>query len=125
MFNDNNNWQSTQNNWQGPYRCPTVANLSYGTHTNIVRVTSLEEAIMRTTQPGSDMMYIHQDKDVLYRVKVDFDGKKSWGEFPIVVPNQADTTPATKADINAVLARIEALEARNNVSEEVEDGKSV
>lgn len=100
---------------------PPQSNIS----SNIVRVTSLEEAIMRTTQPGSDMMYIHQDKDILYRVRVDFDGKKSWGEFPILVPNQADTTPATKADIAAVLARVEALEAKNNTPEAVEDGKQV
>ena len=85
---------------------------TYGVHTNIVRVTSLEEAIMRTNERGSDMMYIHQDKDILYRVKVDFDGKKSWGEFPIVVPNQTDNAPATKSDIQALTARIEALEGK-------------
>lgn len=126
MFNqgfNNLNYTGTGNpSWGSPNRFPTYPSQNNVT-SNIIRVTSLEEAIMRTTQPGSDMMYIHQDKDLVYRVKVDFDGKKSWGEFPILVPNQADNTPATKADINAVLARIEALEAKNNISEEVEDGK--
>lgn len=116
MFNNFNS------QWQGPYKCPSDATQSYGMHTNIIRVTSLEEAIMRTTQPGSDMMYIHQDKDILYRVKVDFDGKKSWGEFPIIVPSQPDTSPITKDDFKAVLDRVEALEKKVNFTEEPKDG---
>lgn len=121
MFN-NSQWQNTQNNWQGPYRHPSDATPFYGTRTNILRVTSLEEAIMRTTEPGSDMMYIHQDKDILYRVKVDFDGKKSWGEFPIVVPTQPDVSPVTKDDLKSILDRVEALEKKINPTEVPKDG---
>jgi hypothetical protein len=91
-------------------------------NTNIIRVTSLEEAIMKTTERGSDMMYVHQDKNILYHVKVDFDGKKSWGEFPIQVPNQPDNSPATRADLEALIARVEALE-KQTIKEVPEDGK--
>ena len=116
MFNNFNS------QWQGPYKYPSDAAQPYGMHTNIIRVTSLEEAIMRTTQPGSDMMYIHQDKDILYRVKVDFDGKKSWGEFPIVVPTQPDISPITKDEFKAILDRVEALEKKINPTEVDKDG---
>lgn len=37
--------------------------------TNIIRVTGLDEAIMRNANPGSEMLYIHQDKDEFYIVK--------------------------------------------------------
>jgi hypothetical protein len=65
------------------------------------------------------MIYIHQDKDILYRVKVDADGKKSWGEFPIIVAEMSDNSPATRSDIRALTARVEALEKLNHSSEEV------
>lgn len=124
-----NNWQQqTQPFGTGatpyPSQYPPYPSQS-GITSNIVRVTSLEEAIMRTNQRGSDMLYIHQDKDIVYRVKVDFDGKKSWGEFPILVPNQSDNIPATKADIEALASRISALEAKSEPVEVVENGKSV
>ena len=112
----------------GPYQSNRYAgsgygNMSYGINTNIIRVTSLEEAIMRTNERGSDMMYIHQDKDILYRVKVDFDGKKSWGEFPIIVPNQMDITPVSRSDFQALLTRVEQLEGKNSSVEVVKNGE--
>lgn len=79
--------------------------------TNIIFVTSLEEALSKTTERPSDMMYFHQDKNEFYRVKVDMDGRKSWATFPYSSPNPDENTPATKADIQLLVSRIEALEA--------------
>lgn len=79
--------------------------------TNIIRVTSLEEAVMRTTARGSDMVYFDQDRDVFYRVKVDWDGKKSWAEFQFSLPAQVDNTPVLRNDFQALVAKVEQLEA--------------
>ena len=118
MNNNYLNWHSGYNGYGG-YNTP-----NYGQPiSNVIRVTSLDEAIMRTTQPGSDMMYVHQDKNILYRVKVDLDGKKSWGEFPIIVPDQSDSAPATKLDIANLTARIEAMESKLNSTEVSENAK--
>ena len=79
---------------------------------NVIRVTSIEDAIMRTNQYGSEMVYFHQDKNVFYLVKMDMNGRKTWQEFPFTVPNQNDVVPATKGDMQTLLARIEAIEAK-------------
>lgn len=81
-------------------------------NTNLVRVTSLEDAIMRTNQYGSEMVYFHQDKNVFYLVRMDINGRKTWQEFPYTVPDQNNSIPATKADMQTLIARIEALEAK-------------
>lgn len=84
---------------------------------NVATVTSLEEAIMRTTNRNSDMVYFHQDKNVFYRVKVDMEGRKSWASFNYSIPDPNTETPATKADIAELMRRIERLE--NSTSREV------
>lgn len=89
--------------------------------TNIVRVTSLEEAVMRTTTRGSDMVYFDQDRDVFYRVKVDWDGKKSWAEFQFMLPAVQDTAPVSKTDFQALATKVEQLEA---MLKEAQNGKS-
>jgi hypothetical protein len=80
--------------------------------TNIVKVTSLEEAIMRTTVRPSDMVYFNQDKDEFYNVKIDYEGRKTWATFPYSIPNSDVNVPASKADILGLTSRIEALEAK-------------
>lgn len=86
-------------NWHAPF------------NSNVITVTSLEEALIKTTERNSDMIYFHQDKNEFYRIKVDMEGRKSWAAFPYTLPNQEDNLPATKADIQALVARIEALES--------------
>lgn len=81
--------------------------------TNIVTVTSLEEAIMRSTTRNSDMTYFHQDQNVFYRVKVDMEGRKTWAQFNYSTPDPNLNVPATRADIEALAARLSKLEAKN------------
>ncbi len=85
---------------------------NYGIDTNVVLVTSLEEAIMRTTRPNSERVYFHQTLPVFYRVKVDFDGRKSYQEFPYGQPDVSANTPVIKSDLQPILARLEALEGK-------------
>ena len=82
--------------------------------TNIIRVTGLDEAIMRNANPGSEMLYVHQDKDEFYIVKVDFDGRKTWATFNFTVPNADATVPATRADLTDILKRLDELELKLN-----------
>lgn len=107
----NNGWGQPRqyNNYAQPMQPP------YRLNTNAAFVTSLDEALIKTTERNSDMIYFHQDKNEFYRVKVDVEGRKSWAVFQYILPNQEDNAPATKADIDALLRRIEALEATKEV----------
>lgn len=81
-------------------------------HTNVEPVTSLEEAIIRSTMRNSDMFYIDQNKPLFYRIRVEADGRKSYMQLPYALPNQPDSTPATKADVQVLadkIARIESI----------------
>ena len=115
----NNSYNSQ--GWCQGYSYPQ-SQYNNNTTTNIIRVTSLEEAVMRTTARNSDMVYFDQDRDVFYRVRVDWDGKKSWAEFQFTLPAQADTTPLTREELKPILTRLETLEAK--FKEVPEDGKS-
>ena len=79
---------------------------------NIIMVTSLEEALYRTTERGSDMLYVHQTESVFYRVKVEHDGRKTWSEYPYNVPSPNDTRPVTKSEFDALLEKVSALEKK-------------
>lgn len=50
-------------------------------NTNVSLVTSLEEALIKSTVRGSDTVHFHQSKDVFYRIRVDWDGRKYWKEL--------------------------------------------
>ena len=81
--------------------------------TNKVLVTSLEEAIAKQTERNSEMYYWDQSRPLIYVVRTDMEGRKSWAQLPYTLPNQDGNTPATKADILALEAKIAALESAN------------
>lgn len=94
----NQGWQN-QYNWQRP-------------STNVLLVTSIDEALMKSNDRNSDYVYFHQDKSVFYRVKVDNDGRKVWQEFNYSSPNPQLSVPVTQADLikfNERLTRLETL----------------
>lgn len=93
-------------------------------NTNVWYVSSIDEALMRTNTRNSDVVYFDQDKDVFYRVKVDFDGRKTWAQFNYTVPNEKENIPATKADIDQLLTKIQRLEQRVLVEVEVENNNA-
>lgn len=91
--------------------------------TNVAYVTSLEEALYRTTQYGSDMIYFHQDKNEFYRVRVETDGHKSYVVFSYTLPQSAQ--PQEENTLEKLTARVEALEKLMQTTEAAEHEKSV
>jgi hypothetical protein len=84
-------------------------------NSNIIKVTSLDEAIMRTNLRNCEMVYFDQNGKTFYIVRVDGVGNKSWNIQSydnISNTNPNPTIPATKDDILALTARIEALEKK-------------
>lgn len=80
--------------------------------TNVIKVTSLEEAVMQTNRRPSDMIYFNQDKDEFYNVKVDYEGRKTWATFVFTVPNPMENAPVTRADFSALVAKVNDIEAK-------------
>lgn len=90
------------------------------TKTNVPLVTSLAEAMSRTTELNSDTFYADQDKPVIYRVSVDMQGRKTYKTFEItdvteqaveqsvqaVAPNIDLSAYATKEDLKALENKI-------------------
>lgn len=86
-------------------------NNSFGQFTSNIRyVTSLEEAVMLSNDRGSDNVYFHQSKPVFYRVKVDWNGQKSWAEFPYNINNTNFDASVNNMDMKNVLDRLTKLE---------------
>ena len=103
--NNGQGWQQpSPQNWSNMYQTPFS--------TNIIYVTSPEEALMRTNQRNCEAVYFNQDKPEFYRVKVDNEGRKMWQAVPYGSPNPDLNAPATKADFNELLKRLETLESR-------------
>ena len=104
------NFNTNHNGWQQGYDTyrPQV-------QTNITLVTSLEEAIMRTNARPSDMVYFDQGKDILYRVRVDMDGKKYWKEIPILV-NQDGNSYVNRLEFDALSEKVNKLLSLQNTS---------
>lgn len=110
MSNFNNpTWNNPQAGYPGQY-APGYQYPQAPLNTNIVYVTSPEEALMRSNIRNSDIVYFDQDKNMFYRVKVDMDGKKSWATFMFNLPDSSENAPATKADIQQLSDRITELE---------------
>lgn len=110
--------QFGQNSWNQPVG-PGYPQID----TNLIFVTGLDEALHLSNRRGSDRVYFHQDKDEFYRVKVDMEGRKTWFTFSYTAPNPDASTPATKADLSALVARLEVLEQKF-VTEVPQNGES-
>lgn len=85
---------------------------TYGSDTNVILVTSLEEAVMRSTRPNSETVYFHQSLPIFYRVKVEFDGRKAYQEFSYNQSSNTAGAPLTQLDLQPLIARISTLESK-------------
>ena len=88
--------------------------------TNKIFVTSLDDALNRPAEYNSVMVYIHQDKPLLFEITTDPFGKKTHKTFTItpsnnatqvnqnfmITPEMADTF-ATKKDLKVLSDKIE------------------
>lgn len=69
------------------YSTPTMANtmpnqMPYE-NTNHIFVTSLEDALSRNAPPNSEIGYLHQDKPLLFNIKTDNLGKKTYTTYEL------------------------------------------
>lgn len=51
--------------------------------TNKVFVTSLDDALSRVCEPNSEMLYLHQDEPLLFEIKTDAQGRKTYKTYAI------------------------------------------
>ena len=112
QYGDPNYWN--QQNWinNNPQLAPPNSNWIPQVRTNKILVTSLDEALSKNAERYSEMYYWDQSKPVIYVIRTDQNGVKSWAEIPYTIPNQANSTPVTKADLDAVEVRLKALETK-------------
>lgn len=113
MFDPNGyNWNNNPNP-NGWYNAGTSgASIQQSANTNVYKVTSLDEAIMKTNTRNSEMVWFNQSKDEFYCVRVDMNGNKSWQIFNYTIHTTNYNMPVMKSDYDALVARLEALEAK-------------
>ena len=100
-----------QNNlWNGAPRPNEYVN------TNISLVTSLEEALIKSTVRGSDTVHFHQSKDVFYRIRVDWDGRKYWKEIPYGDTVMGNTDFVTRKEFTELVDKVNALSSNPGIS---------
>lgn len=117
MFDPNGyNWNnvSNPNNWYNTGS--SNASIQQTANTNVYKVTSLDEAIMKTNVRNSEMVWFNQGKDEFYCVRVDINGNKSWQIFTYSMPNVNANIPVMKSDYDVLVSRLEALEAKIGVT---------
>lgn len=115
----NNNYpMNGAQNWYAPMSTTQPQYDGFG-NTNVYKVTSLEEAIMKSNMRPSETVYFHQTKNEFYNVRVDVNGNKSWQTFTYNIPNPVENTSVSKADFDALAARIAVLEGKLVADKEV------
>lgn len=87
-------------------------------NTNVYKVTSLEEAIMKSNMRPSETVYFHQTKNEFYNVRVDVNGNKTWQTFVYNMPNSTENIQISKSDFDALVARVAVLEGKNVIDKE-------
>lgn len=74
--------------------------------TNHIYVTSLEDALARSVEPNSEIVYLHQDKPLLYNVRTDMMGKKTYTVLELKPP-VAENITETKTEIQSEVPTID------------------
>ena len=96
--NFNNPFQAAQPINTGlSYQQPVVPQQLTAFRTNRILVTSLNEALTKQCDYGSEMYYWDQSRPVIYVVRTNMQGVKEWAEIQYIVPSQQET-PVDKFD---------------------------
>lgn len=88
--------------------------------TNKILVTSLMDAMSRTAELNTEILYIDQDNPFIYQVTIDMQGRKSYKTFEIKEVNEQNQTQmgapnidlaayATKDDLKALEDKLIAM----------------
>lgn len=91
--------------------------------TNKIFVTSLEEAMNRSVEPNTVIVYLHQDLPLLFEITTDFFGKKTYKTFDITESTQKTPKTAqngaavdlssyvTRKEFDAIQAQLDGLKS--------------
>lgn len=85
----------------------------FGMNTNVYKVTSLEEAIMRSNMRPSETIYFHQSKNEFYNVRVDVNGNKTWQTFTYNVMGSSEPSVISREEFDKLVARVNALDVKS------------
>lgn len=120
-----NNWPSNYSQINSGYQQPSQMpqqtfqqppQMPY--KTNKLVVTSLDEAMMRSSELNSDTVYFDQNKDVLYNVKVDSRGYKTCDTYKVSKADAADSNTsnneilAIKTNMTELSNRVDMLTSK-------------
>lgn len=108
------------NNFQPQQQMPTQQPV-IPTKTNVPLVTSLTEAMSRTTELNSDTFYADQDKPFIYRVSVDMQGRKTYRTFELTDVteqniSQSAPTGAPEIDLSAYATKDDLRALRDEIT---------
>lgn len=98
---------------------------------NKIFVTSIEDAMTRMAMPNSEVVYLHQDKPLLFEIRTDAQGKKTPFVYDIVPHREEQPKEQPKVDyvsreefdglyeqIKEIRGTIESLATRRKKSNE-------
>ena len=80
--------------------------------TNKMLVTGKDAALNMPAPNGSDLVYFDQDKDLMYNVITDWNGRKTIRIFELSEYSDNPPQMVKPDDFAALLKRVEALEAQ-------------
>lgn len=92
--------------------------------TNVILVTSLEDALSRYAEPNSNMVYFDQDKPLAYNIMTDIQGRKTHKTLDLsehkiaAAPDAPSGEYVTKADVEEIVRR--QIEAAMQPKQEIE-----
>jgi hypothetical protein len=119
----NNYLQTPQGNYYNAPQMPVQAPQSFftaqptqsPTRTNKIFVTSLEDALNRNAEPNSEVVYLHQDQNLLFEIKTDAQGRKVYQTYQFApykaesAAPETETRYATKDELNALASKVNEL----------------
>lgn len=82
--------------------------------TNKVFVTSLDDALSRYAEPNSDMIYLHQDENLLFEIKTDMQGRKVYKALKFEEYSPQPNTPTEETNNYVTREEFEKLQAEIN-----------
>ena len=114
-YNNQPYYQQTPAQYQPTQQ--TTYNYTPQPKTNKIFVTSLEDALNRFSEANSEVVYLHQDENLLFEIKTDMQGKKTFKVYSLSAyqPVEEKTAPTedfvTRKEFDELLGRFEELKA--------------
>lgn len=110
--------QGANNGVTGQYQ--TQQSQTLPPRTNKILVTSLTDAMSRTAEPNTEILYIDQDNPLLYQVSIDMQGRKTYRTFEIKdvteQTQQASEKTAQNIDLSAYATKDDLRALENKIS---------